>query len=62
MVAGVEGSHVEMLGGKRKKKRGGNRSHRATVQAPAKTARVEKEGRGAGGGGRKTLVKLSTDA
>ena len=36
--------------GKGKKKGGGNRSHRATVQAPAKTARVEKGGGGAGGG------------
>lgn len=48
---------MELVGGKREKKMGGggwlgrkkNRSHRATVQAPAKTARVEKEERGAGG-------------
>lgn len=42
-------------GGMEEEKRGGggkkNRSHRATVQAPAKTARVERRGGERKGGG-----------
>lgn len=49
------------VGGERKKGGGGvgeeekTRSHRATVQAPVKTARVERRGggKGVGGGGEK---------
>lgn len=46
-------------GGREKEKKGRkkNRSHRATVQAPAKTARVR-----GGRGGERPPVKLSTDA
>lgn len=42
---------MERVGGKRKKRgEKKNMSHRATVQAPAKTARVEGRGEGMGGG------------
>lgn len=41
------GMEEEKRGGGRKK----NRSHRATVQAPAKTARVERRGGERKGGG-----------
>lgn len=43
---------MERVGGKRKKREGEkNMSRRATVQAPAKTARVEERGEGREGGG-----------
>lgn len=43
---------MERVGGKRKKRgEKKNMSHRATVQAPAKTARVEGRGEGREGGG-----------
>lgn len=44
-----KGGREEEKGGRKK-----NRSHRATVQAPVKTARVKEWGRK----GEKTLVKL----